>query len=114
MYANCKDKEISFVSANITGTGVVAGSTLDLRGSNRMIDRVAVMYHGNAVAPTTLAAALEQSLDGTNWTSVQAIVQGNNNTVLYVADKLTQMIRFNVTTLTLGSATSINLMYLAS
>lgn len=114
MYANCKDNEIRFVSANLTGTGVVAGSLLDLRGSNRCIDRVAVMYHGNAVAPTTLTAALEQSLDGTNWTSVQAIVQGNNNTVLYVTDKLTQMLRLNVSALTLGSATSVNFMYLAS
>ena len=72
------------------------------------------MVHGNAVAPTTLTAALEQSLDGTNWTSVQAITQANNNTVLYVADKLTQMLRINVTALTLGSATSVTFMLLAS
>jgi hypothetical protein len=114
MYCNCKDKEITFASANITGTGVVAGSTIDLRGTNRMIDRVAVMTHGNAVAPTTLTAALEQSLDGTNWTSVQAITQANNNTVLYVSDKLTQMLRINVSALTLGSATSVTFMYAAS
>lgn len=98
---------VRFVSGAVTTTGVVAGSTVDLSQERYCMDRFAIRAKGTGAAPTTLTAALEGSLDGTNWTSIQAITQANDGTVLYVADKLTQYVRINVTALSLGSATNV-------
>jgi hypothetical protein len=114
MYSNVKDQLIKVTTGAVTTTGVVANSTVDVSKENRLMDEFTVVAKGTVAAPTTLTAALEGSLDGVNWSSIQAITQANDGAPLYVAQKLVQFLRINVTALTLGSATNVIFTYVAS
>ena len=114
MYCNVKDLKVKYVSAAITTTGVIALSVTDLTSENRMLDEFTVVAKGTGAAPTTLTAALEGSIDGVLWSSLQAITQANDGVPLYVAQKLVQALRINVTALTLGGASDVKFQYIAS
>lgn len=114
MYCNCKDQLVKFVSGLISTTGVVPGSLTDLSQSNRILDEFTVVAKGTSGIPTTLTAALEGSIDGTYWSSLQAITQANDGVPLYVAQKCVQFLRINVTAITVGPAVTVKFTYLAS
>lgn len=113
MYSNVKDQAVA-VSVAVTTTGVPVGSTVNLTTENRMFDEFTVLAKGTGAAPTTLTAALEGSIDGVIWTSLQAVTQANDGVLLFVAQKLVRAIRLNVTALTLGGASNVVLQFVAS
>lgn len=91
----------------ITTTGVIAGSVADLRQAGKARDEFSIQAKGTGAAPTTLTAALEGSIDGVNWTPLQALAQTDDGVIKTVTQKFVTMFRINVTALTLGSATNV-------
>ena len=94
-----------FQQITITATGVTL--LADLRNAGKSRDEFTVQAKGTGAAPTTLTAALEGSIDGANWTSLQAIAQTDDGVLKFVAQKLVTMYRINVTALTLGGASNV-------
>lgn len=86
-------------SFKIANKAVAANNSKTIR-----LDNVIVIDNSPfSVVPTTLTSALEASMDGNYWTSVQAVTQANDGTVLFVTGKPCQIIRWNVSALTLNA-----------
>jgi hypothetical protein len=111
MYINFKDAEIAKVGTAV-GTGVVF--TVDLRKTKRMCDEYAIQAVGTGSAPGAMSAVLECSNDGTNFTTLQAIAHTDDKTVFFVNNKLSQVFRVRVASLTLGGATNVKFYLIAS
>ena len=93
-----------------TGTPLL----IDLRGQGKAVQNMTVQVKGFGGAPTTLTSTFAASLDGTNWTTIQAISQANDGTTYMFVDKPTQLLRLNVTALTLGTPTAVDVYITAS
>src|SRR6266576_3320068 len=78
--------------------------------------RYAIQVKGVAVAPTTWSVTLEGSLDNVNWTVLitHANADTDGTTKWESTGKACLFVRVNVGTLTLGSATSINVTAVAT
>jgi hypothetical protein len=75
--------------------------------------RYAIQTKGVGAAPTSWTAILEGSLDATNWTTLISHTTPDGGTA-FAVDKPCTFVRLNLSTLSLGSATAINVYVTAS
>jgi hypothetical protein len=103
-----------FDFAGITTTGVPqtanGASKIALAGGARSFG---LEVKGVGAAPTSWSVNLEGSLDGVNWTALLTHNAGDGSTQ-WAVDKPVSQVRVNVTALTLGGASAINVNVLAS
>ena len=75
--------------------------------------KYAIQAKGVGAAPTSWTAILEGSLDSTNWTTLISHTTPDGSTQ-FAVDKPATSVRLNLSTLSLGSATAINVYIAAS
>ena len=75
--------------------------------------KYAIQAKGVGAAPTSWTAILEGSLDSTNWTTLISHTTPDGSTQ-FAVDKPATSVRLNLSTLSLGPATAINVYIAAS
>ena len=72
----------------------------------------ALQVKGVGAAPTSWSVSLEGSLDGVNWTAL-VLHNASDGSTQWAVDKPVSFVRVTVGVLNLGTATSINVGYIA-
>lgn len=107
----------SFVLHSITFTAGANDTTLILMSKSHISNNNAVITLDDVTlidntgfmrAPTDLDAFLEASLDGVNWTSIQAVTEADHGVIKYVSGKLVQMFRARVSAITTADEVTDN------
>jgi hypothetical protein len=95
-------------------TGLTATGTFPPIGSPGVpFEKYAIQAKGIGGTLTSWTAILEGSLDSTNWTTLISHTTPDGSTQ-WIVDKPCNFVRLNLSTLVLGSATSINVYIAAS
>jgi hypothetical protein len=101
--------------ARVTTTGVPVGLTLDLSGFNQAVMGWSIQCFGVGASVTSHTTVVQVSCDGVNWHTIST----HNATTATVVSSVwgttsTPFVRVNVTALTLGSATALDIHLCAS
>jgi hypothetical protein len=92
----------------LTGTGAQAGIALPGPCS-----QFGVQLKGNGAAPTSWTLTLEGSLDGANWSTL-ITHNANDGSTQWTTGKPCLFVRANLSALSLGSATSVDVNFVAT
>jgi hypothetical protein len=102
-----------FDYTGLAATGIAASSTGQVKIALPIAARsFAVQVKGVGGVPTAWTVALEGSIDAANWTALITHNAGDGSTQ-WAADKPVAFVRVNVSALTLGPASAINVGVLA-
>jgi hypothetical protein len=99
------------VTKNYTGL-TTTGTFPPVGAPGVPFEKYSIQAKGVGAAPTSWTAVLEGSLDSTNWTAL-ITHNASDGSTSFAVDKPCNFVRLNLSALSLGSATAINI-YLAA
>jgi hypothetical protein len=110
-----KTKTYTGIAGTAAGAdqNALAAQTPVWAGGGGFFNRYAIQVKGEGAAATTWSVTLEGSLDGKNWTTL-ATHSATDGSTVFAIDKPCLAVRATVGTLTLGSATAIDVYLLAA